>query len=426
MDDNQLSFPWGNDNSAREETTGRAVVTRRQRGYQIYLSQGVRKASRRKEWSVTSQSVDGAYYTVRYVLGRFVCNCADFADRREPCKHIFAVEYFEGHEDNLPDVPQNGLPRKRDWETYNATKPWVESCAAELLLQLASVIEDPDPTRGHPPAPISELLFASVMRVYVRESGRDFCGDVLQRWVTTQRVSRRYHFNTLSAFMRRPAVGAILRELIRESSSPLANLGQRTIAVDSSGFTTSTSSTWYDVRFHRTRKRDYIKLHIAVDTATHIVTDAVVTESDGADTAQLPGLIRGSMKRVQLCDVVADKAYTGKPNYDVLTKLGLVPLIPPKDGMTGRGNRFMEQMFHAFRAEDPDVLSRYHQRSNVETVMFMIKQQFGDRVAARSKHGQINELLAKVLCHNLQCLVMATAELGIMPRFFRGDAGSAA
>lgn len=86
----------------------------------------------------------------------------------------------------------------------------------------------------------------------------------------------------------------------------------------------------------------------------------------------------------------------------------------------------MKQMFHAFRAEDPDVLSRYHARSNVETVPFMIKTQFGDAVAARSVEGQKNEVLGKVLCHNLHALVMASAIFGIGTDLFVGRPNPAA
>ncbi len=73
-------------------------------------------------------------------------------------------------------------------------------------------------------------------------------------------------------------------------------------------------------------------------------------------------------------------------------------------------------------AEDPSILRRYHQRSNVESVMFMIRAQFGERIAARSDVGQVNEVLAKALCHNLHCLVMASQQLQLDLRFFQSRA----
>lgn len=39
-------------------------------------------------------------------------------------------------------------------------------------------------------------------------------------------------------------------------------------------------------------------LHVAVDAVTHILTDAVVTDQAGADTAQLPALLEGALTRI--------------------------------------------------------------------------------------------------------------------------------
>jgi transposase len=423
MDGNQLKFPWGPEAPTSVVSTEEqhAAVTRRQRGYEIFLAKGVKKIYRRNEWRVASQSTEGAFYTVRVVLGRTVCNCPDFSDLQAPCKHIFATRFTSNpkEQDNPPDLPGNILPLRRDWKTYNQMKPWVESCVAHLLLNLARVLDDPPPRRGNQPAPLADLIFASVMRVYVDESARDFCGDVVKKWVDAGYISQLYHFNTLTSFMRRKVVTHILTEFIRETARPLAQLDSpRVIAIDSTGFTMAQSSTWYDVKYGRTTKREYRKLHIAVDALTHVVTDAIVSNSNGDDTTRLPTLLKGTMTRITPSDVVADKAYAGKPNYDAIQSAGATPFIPPRGRMTGKGSELMRQMFHAFRTEDPVILQRYHQRSNVETVMFMLKTQFGERLATRSQTGQVNELLAKVLCHNLHSLVMASARFGLSLKFF--------
>jgi len=64
-----------------------------------------------------------------------------------------------------------------------------------------------------------------------------------------------------------------------------------------------------------------------------------------------------------------------------------------------------------------DFLAHYHKRSNVETAFSMIKAKFGDAVRSKSDIGQLNEVLCKVLCHNLCVLVQAIHELGIQPTF---------
>ena len=145
MDDHQLPFPWARGEGYDQPASAdRPVVTRRQRGYQIFLAGGVKKLHRRKEWRVTSQTIENAYYLVRWILGRFVCNCQDFFDRQEPCKHIHATQFFEHKEerDSPPDLPVNVIPLRRDWKTYNSTKPWVQTYVAQLLLALARVLEE--------------------------------------------------------------------------------------------------------------------------------------------------------------------------------------------------------------------------------------------------------------------------------------------
>ena len=61
--------------------------------------------------------------------------------------------------------------------------------------------------------------------------------------------------------------------------------------------------------------------------------------------------------------------------------------------------------------------THYHQRSNVETTFSMIKGKFGDSVRAKSYHGQVNEILLKVLCHNICVLIQAIHEIGVTPNF---------
>ena len=62
-------------------------------------------------------------------------------------------------------------------------------------------------------------------------------------------------------------------------------------------------------------------------------------------------------------------------------------------------------------------MAHYNKRNNVETVFSMIKANFGDYVRGRDERAQVNEALAKVLCHNLCVLIQSMYELGISPKF---------
>lgn len=413
----QIPFPFFVPKPASKEELAN-IVTRQHRGYELYLSGAVCRIAK-DEWRVKSQKTAGKFYTVKRFLGRHVCNCPDFQERLLPCKHVFAVDYSEQNPVKPPRPAVAAEEKKRDWPLYNETKPSAPSRVAVMLGDLVHMLDNPPPQPGNQPLKPSELLFSAVMKSYVMESGRDFSGDVQRQWVNEGFLSRCYHFNTIAQFMRRPTTGWILRALIRETARPLHDiLGPKALVIDSTGFATSCSSLWYDHKYGRTRKRTYNKLHIASDAMTHVVVDAWATDEDGADTAQLPLLLAGSLLAYDPDDVCADAIYTSAKNYRLVEDAGAMPFMPPRRGMTGKGSALMERLFHAFRSEDPEVLRRYHRRSQVESVAFMIKSQFGGAVKARSVVGRVNELFAIVLCHNLNTLVMVAAEYHLDVKLF--------
>jgi hypothetical protein len=47
----------------------------------------------------------------------------------------------------------------------------------------------------------------------------------------------------------------------------------------------------------------------------------------------------------------------------------------------------------------------------------MIKRKHGDAVRSKTDVSMVNEVLCKILCHNLCCLIQEEAELGIRPQF---------
>src|SRR5207244_9889176 len=81
--------------------------------------------------------------------------------------------------------------------------------------------------------------------------------------------------------------------------------------------------------------------------------------------------------------------------------------VPPIDEDSAWG-----RMYHLFAYNREEFLAHYHRRSNVETTFSMIKAKFGDSVLSKSKVGQVNEVLAKVLAHNVVVVGQAVQELG--------------
>jgi transposase len=88
-----------------------------------------------------------------------------------------------------------------------------------------------------------------------------------------------------------------------------------------------------------------------------------------------------------------------------------------KANTTGNVGGMFQKAWHFFSYHRETFLAHYHQRSNVESTVMMIKTKFGDAVRSKTDVAAKNEVLCKVLCHNLCCLISAMYELGIQSVF---------
>ena len=95
------------------------------------------------------------------------------------------------------------------------------------------------PGAGRPRLPLSDMVFASVYKVYVGFSSRRFTSD-LRGAFADGLVNSTPHFNSVSNHMAKPELTDTLKNLVAASSLPLKPV-ETSFAVDSSGFSTSTS-----------------------------------------------------------------------------------------------------------------------------------------------------------------------------------------
>ena len=105
---------------------------------------------------------------------------------------------------------------------------------------------------------------------------------------------------------------------------------------------------------------------------------------------------------------------------DAIAAVGGEAFIAPKSTTTGAAGGLFERMFHYYQFRRDEFLKHYHQRSNVESAFSMIKRKFGDAVRSKTETAMTNEVLCKILCHNLSVLIHAQHELGIEAEFWKG------
>ena len=75
-------------------------------------------------------------------------------------------------------------------------------------------------------------------------------------------------------------------------------------------------------------------------------------------------------------------------------------------------------MYGYFQFRREEFLAHYHKRSNVESTFSMVKAKFRDHVRSKTDTAMKNEVLCKVLCHNICCVIQAQCELGIEAKFW--------
>jgi transposase len=385
-------------------------------------------------WSVPSQTSKGERYTIE--MGeKPTCSCPYHETHRTTCKHIFAVEYFlqrERNEDGSETFTETlkfseTIQRKtypQNWPAYNKAQTNEKAEFQRLLHALCSGITNAPQGNGRPRLPLSDAIFSIAFKVFSTVSGRRFISDLTdaQEKGYIQKVP---HFNSIFNYLEMPELTPILTDLIMDSSSPLASV-ETDFAVDSTGFSTSRHTTWYETKYgDQLDQRDWLKAHICCGVKTNIVTAVKVTDRNAHDSPFMPELIRATAENFQIAEVSADKGYLSRANMDAVNALGATPYLAFKKNSRPDGVGFFRRqavdtwskMYHLYNFQRETYLGHYHKRSNVETTFMAIKAKFGDAIRSRTFVAQQNEVLCKVLCHNICCVIQSMYELGIDPGF---------
>lgn len=404
-------------------------IARQQRGLMIAAVSKIKHTT--DGWLVPSQSGKGQY---RVHLGNESdytrCTCADYETNACKCKHIFAVEFAimrEKNPDGSTTVTEKVTVTKRttypqNWPAYNEAQTNEKRQFQVLLHDLCRNVPNPAPGKGRPALPISDAVFAVTFKIYSTFSGRRFISDLTEAHAKGH-ISKVPHFNSIFNYLENPALTPILTELIVQSSLPLKAV-EVDFAVDSTGFTTSRFVRWFDHKYGVVRQEhDWVKCHMMCGVKTNVVTAVEIRDRDASDTKLLPPLVETTAKNFTISEVSADKGYASINNTNVVASVGAVPFIAFKTIHSGAGGGLWEKMYHFFRFKRSEFLTHYHKRSNVESTINMIKAKFRDHVRSKTDVAMKNEVLCKILCHNICCLISAIYELGITPEFTPLDAG---
>ena len=375
-----------------------------------------------KGWKVQSQHGTGSYLVYKEGMAITKCTCPDNELRDIKCKHQWAVDFFlqkdTDSQGNVTVTKTVKITYPQDWKAYNNAQTSELELFDTLLKDLVAGIEEPPRTRGRPRLSLKETAFCAIEKVYYGLSQRR-AHTLYRNSEENERISHVPHFNAIGKLLNRKDITPTLQRLLTVTALPLKGF-ETTFSPDSSGFRTSQFSQYAVEKYGTLHEHRWVKAHIFIGTKTNIIVSARITDEKGADCPQFePMVMEAHDNGFTIEEIPADMGYSSRDNYNLATSIGAQAYIPFKSNSTGkaRGSYTWTKMYHYFMLHRDEFMEHYHQRSNVESAFNMVKAKFGDKLKSKNWTAQQNELLCKLICHNIVVLIHEMFELGIEAKF---------
>jgi transposase len=402
---------------------------RQQRGLIIAATAKITKRDK-GTWIVPSQSQNGRYAVTITNEGK-LCTCPDFELRRKPCKHVYAVQYLlfretttNGDSTTVREAAAVRVTYAQNWPAYNAAQTTEKAHFAALLHELCATVPNIEQNNGRKSGrnrlPLGDMIFAAGFKVYSTASCRRFMTD-LREAQSAGYIGRTPHFNSIFNYLELEALTPIVKGLITQSALPLKAI-ETDFAIDSTGFTsTQLLGTWQTEKYGGKKVRtehDWVKLHAMCGVLSNVVVAVEVTPRNSQDSPQFPPLVEVTAANFNMQRVLGDKAYSSHANLELVRSKGAMPYIPFKSYAIAAGkSATWDKLLGYYLMNREEFLRAYHKRSNAESTFSAIKRVFGDFIRSRTPVAQVNEVLLKVLAHNIRCLIHSMYEIGINPSF---------
>ncbi|WP_413874768.1 IS5 family transposase [Albidovulum sp.] len=193
--------------------------------------------------------------------------------------------------------------------------------------------------------------------------------------------------------------------------------GPLNLLVDSTGIKFLGDGEWLARKHGTHRRRQYRKVHLAMDTATGDIRAVEFTPGREGDSPVLPDLLDQVPPDEQIASVTGDGAFDTRRCHTAILDRGAVAVIPIR-----KNGRLWREDCPAAAARN-DILrttrrfgraiwkcwSGYHVRSRIEARMRCLKS-FGERIASRDPDRQTAEIHIRIALMN-RFNALGTAEI---------------
>ena len=273
------------------------------------------------------------------------------------------------------------------------------------------------PAYSHPCSPkkfTQHQLFAClVLKNFLKTDYRGVAAHLADHTPLTAalELTKIPHFTTIEKAAKRLLKSAAARQLL--AATVRLHMGRRRrvkrSAIDSTGLECTSASGYFVRRRVRTSEpwksvvyHHFAKLGIVCDGDDHFILACRTGRGPRPDVDEFRPLVADALRNVRLAQLTADAGYDSEPNHRFAREeCGVRTIIPAKHGRpslkppTGHDRRLMKMRFDR---------AAYRRRSQVETVISMIKRRQGGHVRGRSHHGRCRDLRLLALAHNVMIL----------------------
>lgn len=226
------------------------------------------------------------------------------------------------------------------------------------------------------------------------------------------------HFTTLQKAAKKLLERGTIRTLIAgilkiATDAKLMRRNVQLAALDGTGLESHHVSRYFVQRRDRTVKEKYQtsrytrfpKVGLICDTSTHLVLCGIPERGPQFDRTHFRAALKEAASQKRIRNLAADAGYDGEGNHVHAREMyQMRTIIPPRGGRPTTKlppTRFRRLMATRF----PTKL--YGQRWQVETVMSMLKRNFGACLRARTYWSQSREILLRLFTHNILIVLPA-------------------
>ena len=175
------------------------------------------------------------------------------------------------------------------------------------------------------------------------------------------------------------------------------------VVIDSTGLKVYGEGEWKVRQHGASKRRTWIKVHLAVDTKILDIIGVEVTTPAWADCEVFEGLLNQIEGTIEQIDV--DGAYDTRSVYEAASQRGARLIVPPrKNAVPWEDQHPRTKALTAIAEQGMKEWKNstgYHQRSLAENAMYRLKQLLGDRLASRLFETQVTEVHVRIAAMNI-------------------------